>query len=411
MKELKENEKKIVRVLDAIMGSGKTYDAIERMKKHNGNFMYVTPFLKEVERIVESVPGVFDPKVTYDYNPIEDEYTTIYKRDNLLRMANKEINMATTHSLFQLLHRNDYSHFTNYDLILDEVLTPVKVLGITSADIQIAFNEGLLVENIENGQVTFTGDDYSGKFYMELKKYCDTSNVIYVNGRLLVWAFPPEIFKKFKSVTVLTYLFEGSLLASYFKYYNIPYKCIKSSIENEIIKKKELQKLLNIYEGPANKIGNYSYSFSVNWLKNKSNSDLKSISKSVENLVKRNFKTSSELNCYTTFKAYNNKLKGKGYTKGFISVNERATNKYSDKKTMIYLANKFLNPNYVDFFRTRNIIVNQEEWALAELIQWVWRGCIRKNEPMNLFIPSVRMRRLLLNWLENRNWKLNVLVA
>lgn len=407
---LKKSEEKSVIVYDAIMGSGKTYDAIQRMKKHQGNFIFVTPLLTEVERVVNSVPNVFDPKCSYEYDGIEEEWTTVYKRNNLLNMVNQNFNMVTTHSLFKMLHKNDYSHFVNYDLILDEVITPIKILGITSDDIKLAFNEGLLVENKENGQVTFTGDTYNGVF-LELKKYCDSSNIIYVNERMLVWAFPPEIFREFKSVTVLTYLFEGSLFAKYFEYYNISYKCIKSSVEIENAKKKELQKLLNIYEGPVNKIGDYNYSFSVNWLKNKSNKDLKSISKSVENLVKRNFKTNSELNGYTTFKTYKNKLKGKGYTKGFIPVNERATNIHSEKNTMIYLANAFLNPNYIDFFRTRDIEVNQDEWALAELIQWIWRGCIRKNEPMNLFIPSSRMRRLLLNWLKTTNSNSDILAA
>ena len=81
-----------VKIIDAIMGSGKTYDAIERMKKMKGNFMYVTPFLDEVERIVKCVPKVFDPKVTYEYDLIEEEYTTIYKEKELIFLGWRTIN-------------------------------------------------------------------------------------------------------------------------------------------------------------------------------------------------------------------------------------------------------------------------------------------------------------------------------
>lgn len=392
---------KNVQVYDAIMGSGKTYDAIERMKKTKGKFVYVTPFLNEVERVIKNVPNCFQPKIRADYNNNTGVKETIYKRDDLLQKANGGINLVTTHSLFSTLHRDNYKFFKEYDLILDEVLTPIKVLDMKPDDIKIALSQGLVISNQQTGEVTYTGDGYQGDFYKQLKKYCATSNVIYLNGRLLVWAFPPEIFKCFKSVTVLTYLFEGSLLAAYFKYYNITYKINKESKRLEIEKKEKIAKLLTIYEGTANNIGNHRSAFCKRWLSNKSNDELKSISVSVENLIKRKFKSNAEYNAYTTFKAFKSKLKGKRYTNGFIAVNERATNEYSYKQTMIYLANRYLDPNTIDFFRSGNVTVDEEQWALAELIQWVWRGRIRNDEPMNLFIPSRRMRNLLKEWLKS----------
>lgn len=392
-----------VQIIDAIMGSGKTYDAINRMKKHKGNFVYVTPFLDEVERIIKNVPGVYQPKVNSYIDPVTGDKIVNYKRDNLLTMANGGVNMATTHSLFQKLKRSDYKYFVNYDLILDEVITPIKVIDMKSDDIMIAFEQGLIVENKQTGEITYTGDEYNGKFYAQLKRYCDTANVVFVNGRLLVWAFPPEIFKNFKSITVLTYLFESSLLAAYFRYYSIIYQVKRKPASTELAKKLQIKQLLTIYEGAANNIGDKPTAFSVNWLRNKTKTskDAKEISKKVENQIKRNFKTKSTENAYTTFKEFKIKLKGKGYTSGFISVNERATNQYANKKTMIYLANRYLNPNIIDYFRSGGIMVDEEQWALAELIQWVWRGAIRNNKPMNLYIPSKRMREMLKYWLDD----------
>ena len=129
-----------VKIIDAIMGSGKTYDAIERMKKHKGSFVYVTPFLDEVERIKTNIPSVVDPKVRSSVDQ-DNNKRTIYKRDDLLIKANQGLNLATTHSLFKGLKRSDYSHFSQYDLILDEVLTPIKVIDITPDDIKIAFDQ------------------------------------------------------------------------------------------------------------------------------------------------------------------------------------------------------------------------------------------------------------------------------
>ena len=95
------------------------------------------------------------------------------------------------------------------------------------------------------------------------------------------------------------------------------------------------------------------------------------------------------------------KLSGIGYTKGFIPVNARATNDYSDKESMFYLANRFMKPEYEKFFKTKSINLDDEQWALSELIQWVWRGRIRNDKSMNLFVPSKRMRDLLIDWIDD----------
>lgn len=392
--------KRKIKIIDAIMGSGKTHNAIQEMKNHKGNFIYVTPFLDEVNRIIESVPKVKQPEVTYDYNEDNQGFDVIYKRANLLRLANNKTNLATTHNLFKKLHRSDYFYFKDYDLFLDEVITPIEIIKMSSDDIKIAFEQGLIIKNEKSGEVSYIGEDYNGKYYAHLKKLCDTSNVVYINNRLLVWAFPPEIFNSFKSVKVLTYLFEGSYLASYFNFYNISYSIEKQNID-EIEQKKKIKNLLNIYEGSCNSVGDYHYAFSNNWLRDfsKNKKKVKKLKEATANLLFRNFKTSSKETAFTVFKEYESKFKGKGYSNGFIAVNERATNKYVHKRTMIYFANQFINPNIKDFFNTKKIVVNEDKWALSELLQWIWRGRIRKNEPMNLFIPSKRMRELLKSWL------------
>jgi len=389
-----------VKIIDAIMGSGKTYDAIGRMKKKKGKFMYVTPLLTEVDRIVKKVPKVFDPKISYHLDPMTGAYITKYKRDNLLINASKGLNMATTHRMFEMLDKSDYHLFEDYDLILDEVIQPINILDCTKDDIALAMKQGLIVENPISHQITFTNSNYKGKFE-DLKRFCNSSEVIYVNNRLLVWTYPPEIFRHFKSVTVLTYLFEGSFLAAYFKYYGMKYKIYLPNQAKEEEVKKQVKDLLQIYYGSANSVGDDYYAFSKNWLYKRTKKQNVKLKKSCENLIQRNFKTEAKYNAFTTFKALKGELSGKGYTKGFIPVNARATNDYSDKKSMFYLANRFMKPEYEKFFKSKSIKLDDDQWALSELIQWVWRGSIRKGEPMNLFIPSKRMRELLEEWIDD----------
>lgn len=47
----------MVRIIDSIMGSGKTSWAIDEMNSHpERRYLYVTPYLAETERIVASCP-------------------------------------------------------------------------------------------------------------------------------------------------------------------------------------------------------------------------------------------------------------------------------------------------------------------------------------------------------------------
>ena len=79
----------------------------------------------------------------------------------------------------------------------------------------------------------------------------------------------------------------------------------------------------------------------------------------------------------------------------------RATNEYQDKTSLAYVANRYMKPYLVKMFKYRDITVDQDKWALSEMLQWIWRGSIRKNEPMKLYLPSARMRSLFERWLNN----------
>ena len=104
---------------------------------------------------------------------------------------------------------------------------------------------------------------------------------------------------------------------------------------------------------------------------------------------------------YTTFEDYKSQVKGKGYTKGYISCNARATNDFKDRTNCAYLINRFYNPMINRFFIDKNIIIDEDTWALSELIQWLFRSGIRDDKEINLYIPSRRMRELLISWLDN----------
>ena len=53
------------------------------------------------------------------------------------------------------------------------------------------------------------------------------------------------------------------------------------------------------------------------------------------------------------------------------------------------------------FFIDKNVTIDEDTWALSELLQWVFRSAIREHKEINIYIPSKRMRELLLEWLNS----------
>ena len=104
---------------------------------------------------------------------------------------------------------------------------------------------------------------------------------------------------------------------------------------------------------------------------------------------------------WTTFKNYKNQCRGDGYTKGFVELTARATNEYKYKENLAYLVNRFNFPMIEQFFVDRNVTIDRDTWSLSELIQWIFRSRIRESQSINIYIPSERMRNLLINWLNS----------
>jgi hypothetical protein len=227
-----------------------------------------------------------------------------------------------------------------------------------------------------------------------------------------MWEFPADIFKQFKGVYVLTYLFDAQIQKYYYDMNNIQYdkyivtkdkntySFIKNINHSDKAIKNKLKQLITIYEGSLNSIGDYEYSLSHSWYENKKHMQ-KALKNNILNYFQNIIKSKSEYNMWTTFKEYESKLKGKGYSKGFISCTARSTNEYSHKNTIVYALNRFLHPVIKSYFYSKGIEVKEELFALSEFIQWVWRSAIRNDEPINIYIPSQRMRKLFIQWLND----------
>lgn len=93
------------------------------------------------------------------------------------------------------------------------------------------------------------------------------------------------------------------------------------------------------------------------------------------------------------------KLSGRGYTKAFLPCNCRSVNEYADRRCLAYCLNVFVNPIILNYFLYYNVYLNEDSYALTEMLQWIWRSGIRNGESINIYIPSARMRNLLEIWI------------
>lgn len=130
---------------------------------------------------------------------------------------------------------------------------------------------------------------------------------------------------------------------------------------------------------------------------------MSTLKKNVYNYFNNIRGTKSGLNLWTTFSDYEKCLCGKGYRKGYLSHNARATNDFRDRVSVAYLVNKFINVLVKKFFEQNGITVDEDGFALSEMLQFIWRSAIRDGKEIWIYIPSVRMRNLLEQWIEKNS--------
>ena len=393
-------------VVDAPCGAGKTSGAIDMINNSSKNerYLFITPFLKEVTRIKDEC------KNKKFYEPQEKGT----KLNSIHWLISNEFNIASTHSLF--LNFNEYTieilKQKDYILILDEVADVVEIMDITRQDLTNILEN---YAHVEDGLLIWDDMGYDGKF-RDVKRMALTKCVGIYGDTALIWCFPVEIFKLFKEVYILTYMFDAQIQKYYYDFYNInyKYKYIKFSggkyrFTDEIQYYNYCHKyreLINICDNEKlNSIGDKDTALSVSWFRRDRSQRSKPLIRTLKNNTLNYFrnilKSTTSGNMWTTFKDFKKMVQGSGYTRGFVSVNARATNDFRHKNCLAYLVNIYMNPILKQFFRQKDILVNEDMYALSEMIQWIWRSAIREEQPINIYIPSSRMRNLLINWLNS----------
>lgn len=404
----------MVRVCDAIMGSGKTEASITYINEHpDERFIYITPYLEQAERIKNSCCQAHFVEPS---NKIKEyEFKKTLHTAALIRDGK---NITTTHQAFREYTSEMLSDIRDkgYTLIIDENVDLLGAYDINKSDLDLVVSSGRI--SYENDVYKLVDASYDGVVYKDLFHIMRSR---YLEGitfdgmvKFYYWILPPELITSFKDVYILTYMFSGQSIDDYLRMNCIPYSFIGIErpqeheyrfSESSLYTPEYLENLPNmihIIDKPKlNAVGENKYALSQTWFE-RGGTGVDQLRKNMSNCFRNIWSDSSaDQRLWGSYVMAKHKLRGKGYSNSFLPFNARATNAYRDKDHLIYASNVYMNVNDKLFYSAHGILVDEDAYALSTMIQWIWRSAIRDGKEIYLYIPSSRMRSLLLNWIDS----------
>lgn len=399
-----------INVVDAGCGVGKTTALINLINNDTSNqkYIFITPFLSEVERIKKSCP---------DKNFVSPDENNKTKLEHFSKLINEGRNIVTTHALFKKIDSDRVSieALQNYVLIMDEVADMVEELPVSKSDLKLLSNKVTI--HPRTHMVEWNDNDYQGKFD-EYKRMIKLNNIFaYVdqNNNIvsMMWLFPYRVFQAFQQIYILTYMFDGQIQKKYFDYFGASYanwyvKDFNLTPTPQIYDYRHTKSLINVCQDQKlNEVGDNRTALSISWFnRNRRTQEIITLQNNIRSFFRSHAKVSGNKMLWTTFKEYKYNVKRNGFAKGFAPINCRATNEYSNKTAIAYIGNRFFKPTIKNFFTFNNIPTEkqfEDKFALSELVQFVFRSAIRNDKPIDVYIPSKRMRDLFEEWLKKPN--------
>lgn len=420
-------------VTDALCGQGKSMRFIEQMAKmpDDKKIIYITPLLSETHRIAgtsfdaeDSKKRVIKEDRQYVYEPSNPLFHKRFRHPESQRgdgkigglhyLIQQNENIVATHALFQMLTPEIVQEIEarNYHLFMDEVLDVWSMWdevdeGLKKNEIaKMIENQHLIIDDNDGVTFRFNRERYGtpeGTGYQEIAALCDLSQLLYVSD-VVIWQMPFAALQAFKSVRIGTYLFEGSLLSAYLKHFGA-----NVHIEHFGKRPSEIKHLVHIIEDKKlNAIGEQKNALSYTKL-----TDTKLAGKALRQQLRKNLETlykgsgrpknNQTDRLWTVPKSAVKQVAGTHYKASWLASTTKATNDYSDKWYLAYLLEKNPKPPITKLLSEYKVSIDREKYALGEIVQWVWRSRIRKEEPIHLYMPSKAMRTLFKEWLDDKH--------
>ena len=403
-----------IEVLDAIMGSGKTQGIIKWMLSNpNNKYLYISPMLKEVE---ERIPEACE-SLEFTFPTTEDHRT---KSQHLLELLTDGCNISFTHSLFSELSQDhlDQIEKQEYVMVIDEEVSLIEPYQgkYKKGDIVSLEEAGHIRVDEDNlGKVEWLWDSMSdGTQYSGLKRLCSI-DMLYCSKRsrdMMVTQLPMALVRSAQRTIILSYLFKGSVMESFLKLKGLE---VVDFTEVQLMKKTEdvleqAKSLITFCSLPSTNAVK-SYGMSSTWYSTNATKDqLKKVGAAIRAVYRRVGKD----NLLVTLPKDNTQKDSSRFLipkevnvdDVFLYCGARATNIYSHKSVALHAYNRYVNKvvkAYLqDYGLELDAVPDDDQFALSEMVQWLWRTRIRNDQPIDVYILSSRMQRLLSSWLDGK---------
>ena len=375
----------------------------------NTKYLVVTPLLSEVERIVN------DASVTFVAPETSSEYDT--KEDHLVALVEQGYNIATTHKMFeQIAYLISRGLLRDYEVHIDEVIRVAE----TIRDRHHKKPKGFQHFHLDQGYATLSHDnrivpthkwhehaeDFEDYLDNRLYQYACNGLLYWHEQQFFIWAIPEKLLTSPRVVHVYTYLSEGSMLLAYLRRQNIAFQIDRL---DDLKFRQKARELITIKTIPA--LERVRFSHSAQTCTKDRTCISRTVSAALKNLWQRQLKDAMEdphnvlITCAKENWHHSTKVDTPGYYATgsglyskftWIPNTTRGTNEYINAHTLIYLYDQ--NPEMI-VGRWLHNSLHRDTYALTELIQWIYRSRVRRSEPITVYLPSERMRRILEAWI------------
>ena len=405
----------MIHVIDEMPGRGKTTAMIHHVVSGDipSPIIFITPYRTEIRRIMSSCEAVgFATPESDDHKFME-----------VKQMLAERRNIVSTHALFGMfdLEAESLVRSGHYTLIIDETPEVISVIDVKKHDARSLFAQHL--EFDENNLLSWTTEDYEGKFE-SYRRYVEAGNTYRHTNMTWLRLARKELFESFRDVYLMTYMFRGSTIKPYFDLNGLPYSNLYIGGDNpdnyrlyttpQPSPAYDYGSLIRIEERDRmNRIGDEPTALSKHWFINASDEQLQFLHDKTNSFFRSSCAAAADQRMWTTFKSsgwdeeagtnekWRDAIGEVGYKKGFVSCSIRGTNNYRHKTALAYLVNRYQFVPVRNMFTRNGIKSDEDFFGLSEMLQWIWRSAIRDGKPIQIYIPSSRMRGLLLKWIED----------
>lgn len=419
-------ENKTLYVLDAPVGTGKTTAIFKWMRaRPNKKYLYISPMLSEVEERVpnelESLGFVYP---TLKYNPEEGTSSKSY---SLYLLLKEERNIAFSHALFTEMgkHHLEEIRKAGYTLVIDEEVDFISAYRgkYKRADTITLLNNGWIeVDESSAGRVNWVHTNIEDNSqYSHFKEMCDMGQLFCAkrDRAMLVTQLPMELLSSTEENILITYMFDHSIMKAFLEMRGMTFIPLEEKYPDVILKQSEeewkdsVRSLITLSDIPSTKRVKEMGGLTNSWYNNPANKEgIRLVAAALngvcrkhgqENVLYTMPKQSATRTLLTDSSKRNrlcavhrNTKVGEGY---FLYSGARATNKYIHKTVAVHAYNRYPNVPIKAYLTDYGGNVDDDKFALAEMVQWLWRTAIRVGKPVEFYILSKRMEDLFKGWL------------